>query len=709
MRLFKKLRRKLDYLDEEQVDKIHQAYLTALDAHRGQKRRTGEPYVTHPVAVACILADMRMDHQSIMAALLHDVIEDTPVTKETLEAKFGAEVAALVDGVSKLTQIEFVSRAEEQAENFRKMVLAMAKDIRVILVKLADRLHNMRTLGSLPSEKRQRKAKETLEIFAPVAKRLGMRGFSMELEELGFATMFPRRHAILKDSVRRARGNRKKVLALIEKTFEEGFSDSMLPSCTIEGREKHLYSIYRKMKIKRIPFNEIMDVYAFRIIVDDPDTCYRVLGLVHSLFKPVPERFKDYIAIPKANGYQSLHTTLFGPYGLPIEVQIRTTEMDRMAANGIAAHWLYKSSEQEMSRSQMRAQQWVQNLLELQQNAGTSLEFIESVKVDLFPDEVYVFTPKGKIMELPSGATAVDFAYIVHTDVGNTCVAVKIDRKLVPLSTPLSNGQTIEVITASRGRPNPAWLDFVVTSKARSGIRHYLKNQRRAESIILGNQLFQKALATHRLSLKKIPESVIALFLKETKLASFDDLLVEIGLGNRVSMLVVQRLSDMIGESDEEAVREETKAQAEVPMAIKGTEGMLVSYAACCCPLPGDPIVGVLNMGKGIMVHVDRCKRISKLQRHPERIMPLRWSEDASGDFLVSIRIDVLNQRGVLAVLALAVSDADGNIEDISVEDRDGRHYSVIFKIIVNDRPHLARVLRSLRQVPAVLKITRGL
>jgi GTP diphosphokinase / guanosine-3',5'-bis(diphosphate) 3'-diphosphatase len=707
LRLFKKLRRKLDYLDEEHVDKIHQAYLTALDAHRGQKRRTGEPYVTHPVAVACILADMRMDHQSIMAALLHDVIEDTPVTKEALEAKFGVQVAALVDGVSKLTQIEFVSRAEEQAENFRKMVLAMAKDIRVILVKLADRLHNMRTMGSLPSEKRQRKAKETLEIFAPVAKRLGMRGFSVELEELGFATMFPRRHAILKDSVRRARGNRKKVLALIEKTFEEGFADSALPSCTIKGREKHLYSIYRKMKIKRIPFNEIMDVYAFRIIVDDPDTCYRVLGLVHSLFKPVPERFKDYIAIPKANGYQSLHTTLFGPYGLPIEVQIRTTEMDRMAANGIAAHWLYKSSDQEMSRSQLRAQQWVQNLLELQKNAGTSLEFIESVKVDLFPDEVYVFTPRGKIMELPSGATAVDFAYIVHTDVGNTCVAVKVDRKLVPLSTPLSNGQTIEVITAPRGRPNPVWLDFVVTSKARSGIRHYLKNQRQAESIVLGSQLLQKALATHRLSLKKIPESVITLFLKETKLTSFDDLLVEIGLGNRVSLLVAQRLSDMIGESDEEAVREKTQAQ--VPMVIKGTEGMLVSYAACCCPLPGDPIVGILNIGKGIMVHVDRCKRISKLQRHPERTMPLRWSEDASGNFLVSIRIDVLNQRGVLAVLALAVSDADSNIEDISVEDRDGRHYSVIFKVIVNDRPHLARVLRSLRQVPAVLKITRGL
>lgn len=707
MRLFKKLRRKLDYLDEEQVDKVHQAYLTALEAHSGQKRRTGEPYLTHPVTVACMLADMKLDHQSIMAALLHDVIEDTPVTKEMLEEQFGSQVAELVDGVSKLTQIEFVSRAEEQAENFRKMVLAMAKDIRVILVKLADRLHNMRTLGSLHTKKRYRIAKETLEIFAPVAKRLGMRDFSVELEELGFAALFPRRHAILAEAVRRARGNRKKVLNLIEKTFEEGLVESKLPSCTLAGREKHLYSIYRKMKDRRIPFNEIMDVYAFRVIVDDVDSCYRVLGLVHNLFKPVPERFKDYIAIPKANGYQSLHTTLFGPYGLPIEVQIRTTEMDRMATNGIAAHWLYKSSDQEMSKSQLRAQQWVQNLLELQQHARTSLEFIESVKVDLFPDEVYVFTPKGKIMELPMGATPVDFAYAVHTDVGNTCVAVKIDRKLAPLSTQLSNGQTVEVITASRARPNPAWLDFVATSKARSSIRHFLKNQRRTESISLGKQLLQKALAVHRLSLKKIPDSAMQFLLRETKLKTLNDLLVEIGLGNRVSMLVAQRLSDITEENGETAVRE--KESSHTPLAIKGTEGMLVSYAACCCPIPGDPIVGVLNIGKGIMVHVDRCKRISKLRRHPEKLMPLRWSEERSGDFLVSIRIDVINQRGVLAVMALAVSDADGNIEDISVEDRDGRHYLVIFKIVVRDRAHLARVIRSLRQVPAVVKITRGL
>lgn len=707
MRLFKKLRRKLNYLDDAQVDRIHQAYLMAFEAHRGQKRRTGEPYISHPVAVACILADMKIDPQTIMAALLHDVIEDTPATKEAIAEKFGDAVAELVDGVSKLTQIEFVSRAEQQAENFRKMLLAMAKDIRVILVKLADRLHNMRTLGSLNPNKKQRIARETLEIFAPVAKRLGMRDFSVELEELGFAALYPRRHAIIKEAIRRARGNRKKVLALIENTLQEGLVNSSVGSFVLSGREKHVFSLYRKMRSKRLPFAEIMDVYAFRVTVDDVDSCYRALGVIHSLYKPVPERFKDYIAIPKANGYQSLHTTLFGPYALLTEVQIRTTEMDRMANSGIAAHWLYKTNEQEMSKSQLRAQQWVQNLLELQDNAGNSLEFIESVKVDLFPDEVYVFTPKGKIMELPAGATTADFAYAVHTDIGNSCVAVKVDRKLAPLSTPLVNGQTIEVITALRARPNPAWLDFVVTSKARSSIRHFLKNQRRTESITLGKQLLQKSLSALRLSMKRIPKLVFTRYLKETALDNFDDLLVEIGLGNRVATLVSQRLSDMLHEGVD--ALEAEKPEDQTPLAIKGTEGMLVSYAMCCCPIPGDPIVGVLAMGKGIMVHVDRCRRLIKLRRHPEKLMPLRWSEKLVGDFLVSIKIDVINERGILAVMALAVSDADGNIEDISVEDRDGQHYRVVFKVMVHGRAHLANVIRSLRQVPAVVKITRGI
>src|SRR3990167_8409620 len=513
MRLFKRLRRKLQYLSEPHILLIHQAYLTALEAHRGQCRQTGEPYITHPVSVACILADMKMDQHSIMAALLHDVIEDTKIEKSDLEKTFGAEVANLVDGVSKLTQIEFVSRAQAQAENFRKMVFAMARDIRVILVKLADRLHNMRTLHTLSSEKKHRVSKETVEIFAPIAKRLGMRDFSVELEELSFAALYPHRYDVLKDAVQRARGNRKKILALINKTLQDGLEKNQFPPCTIIGREKHLYSIYRKMRTKRIPFNEIMDVYAFRIIVDDADTCYRMLGLVHCLFKPVPERFQDYIAIPKANGYQSLHTTLFGPYGLPIEVQIRTTEMDRIASSGIAAHWLYKSDEKELEKPHIHAQKWVKNLLELQKNAGSSLEFIESVKVDLFPDEVYTFTPKGDIKELPAGATGVDFAYEVHTDVGNHCMAIKINRQLAPLSARLSNGDTFEIVTASTARPNPSWLDFVVMSKAKNGIRHFLKSQHYSASVNLGKKLLQKALYDQALSFKKVPDAVWLFFL----------------------------------------------------------------------------------------------------------------------------------------------------------------------------------------------------
>lgn len=704
LRLFKKLRRKLEYLDDESIELVHEAYLFSLNAHKGQKRRTGEPYITHPVAVTCILADMKLDPPTLMAALLHDVIEDTGVTKADLEEKFGASVAELVDGVSKLTQIEFISRAEAQAENFRKMVMAMAKDIRVIIVKLADRLHNMRTLGSLHSLKRRRIAAETLDIFAPIAKRLGMRELSVELEELGFEALYPIRYKVLKDAVRRARGNRKRILSLIETSLHDALMKKQLSSSVINGREKHLYSIYRKMRNKHIPFNEIMDVYAFRIIVDSVDMCYRALGVVHSVYKPVPERFKDYIAIPKANGYQSLHTILFGPYGLPVEVQIRTAEMNEMATSGIAAHWLYKADDADMRRSQLRAQEWVKNLLELQQSAGNSLEFIESVKVDLFPDEVYVFTPRGDIMELPAGATAVDFAYAVHTDIGNSCVAVKIDRQLAPLSTRLINGQTIEVITSTAGRPNPAWLDFIRTSKARSGIRHFLKTQRRVESVQLGRQLLKKALSDYSLLLKKISPEVINHVVKEAGLKSMEDLLEEIGLGNRAAALVASRMHTISQEETDFT----TSAVPHHPLTIKGTEGMVVHYATCCYPVPGDPIVGIMDMGKGILVHVDTCPRIAKMRRQRDRYLPLRWSSQAKGEFSVNIHVQVINERGVLAVLALAIADADANIEDITVREKDGQHYLVGFRVLVSDRIHLARVIRSLRRVKWVTKVRRG-
>ncbi len=706
MRLFKKLRRKLGYLDEEQIELIHQAFLTAMHAHRTQKRVTGEPYITHPVEVAGILADMKMDYQTIMSALLHDVIEDTEETKEGLAEKFGDQVAELVDGVSKLTQIEFVSRAEMQAENFRKMVMAMAKDIRVILVKLADRMHNMRTLGSLRPDKRRRIATETLEIFAPIAKRLGMREFSVELEEMGFQARYPHRCSVLKEAVRKARGNRKKILNVINKALYEGLDKSELPACVINGREKHLYSIYRKMRNKHIPFNEIMDVYAFRIIVDKPDTCYRVLGVVHGLFKPVPGRFKDYIAIPKSNGYQSLHTTLFGPYGLPIEVQIRTTEMDRMASSGIAAHWLYKSGEQSLNDSHLRAQRWVRNLLELQQSTGSSLEFIESVKVDLFPDEVYVFTPKGDIRQLPARSTAIDFAYSVHTDVGNSCVAVKIDRQLAPLSSVLTNGQTIEVITSNMGRPSPSWMDFVATSKARSSIRHFLKSQQRTDSIVLGRQLLKKSLSVLNLSLRGMPPNIIEEVLVEAKLESFDMLLEEIGLGNRVAALVAQRMSLRLDET--ESPQDLPQFEHDGPMLIKGTEGMLVDFAECCHPIPGDLIVGVMTAGHGVMVHRDDCKRISKARNKGEDdCVSLRWADQIGREFPVIVIIEVVNRRGVLAVTALAVSDADANIDDIRVTDEAGSHYLISFKLLVKDRAHLAKVLRRLRQVKDVTRIVR--
>ncbi len=706
MRLFKKLRRKLSYLSEKQIEEIYHAYLTAAMAHEGQKRFTGEPYITHPVAVACILADIRMDPQSIMAALLHDVIEDTEIDKSSLAEEFGDQVAELVDGVSKLTQIEFRSRAEAQAENFRKMVLAMAKDIRVIIVKLADRLHNMRTLEPLRPIKRRRIAQETLDIFAPIANRLGMHSFYVELEELGFQALYPYRHSALSEAVRRARGNRKEILSVIFESLKREIAKYQLSYCEVIGREKHLYSIYKKMRNKHLPFNEIMDVYAFRIIVDSIDNCYRVLGIVHGLYKPLAERFKDYVAIPKANCYQSLHTTLFGPYGVPIEIQIRTKEMDEMANFGIAAHWLYKSGEKYINHTQARAQKWVKNLLEMQQSTGSSLEFIENVKVDLFPDEVYVFTPHGDIMELPNGSTPVDYAYAVHTDIGNTCVAAKIDRQLAPLSTLLLNGQTVEIITSANARPNPAWLDFVVTGKARSSIRHFLKIQQRAESIALGKQLLNKALAGLSLSMKKISTDTIHSFLSETELETVDDLLEELGLGNRVPLLVAHRLAGSL--SDNESGNNNIDNHNAKPLLIKGTEGMVMHFATCCYPIPGDPIVGLFQAGQGIVVHTEQCQYIAKMRDQPEKCMLVRWSDEVKSEFPVVIDVEVHNKRGSLAAMAMSISDAESNIDDIRITEGDGQHYLVTFKLMVANRAHLAQVIRMLRKVKQVVHIRRG-
>ncbi len=686
------------YLGDDQVNLVRRAYFYAEQAHDGQRRRSGEAYVTHPLAVASILADMHMDHQSLMAAMLHDVIEDTGIAKEALTAQFGESVAELVDGVSKLTQMNFETKAEAQAENFQKMAMAMARDIRVILVKLADRLHNMRTLEVLSGEKRRRIAKETLEIYAPIANRLGMHSMRVEFEDLGFKAMHPMRAGLIRAAVRRARGNRKEIVNKIEESLVHCLERENLQG-EVSGREKHLYGIYQKMRGKRRAFNEIMDVYAFRIIVDKVDTCYRILGAVHNLYKPLPGRFKDYIAIPKANGYQSLHTTLFGMHGVPIEIQIRTEEMEEMANNGIAAHWLYKSNEEDQPKgTHARARQWVKGVLEMQQRAGNSLEFIESVKIDLFPDEVYVFTPKGRIMELPKGSTAVDFAYAVHTDVGNTCIACRINRRLAPLSQALESGSTVEIVSAPAARPNPAWLNFVVTGKARTHIRHALKQQRRSESINLGERLLNKVLASFDTSLEKISQERIQLVLSEYRQQVIEDVLEDIGLGNRMAYVVGRRMLASEGEE---------RPSSEGPLAIRGTEGLVLSYAKCCTPIPGDPIVGYLSAGKGMVVHLESCRNIGEVRNNPEKCIQLSWAKDVTGEFNVELRVELEHQRGLIALLAGSVNDADGNIEKISMDERDGRMSVVQLVVSVHDRVHLARVIKKLRALLGVIRITR--
>ena len=646
-----------------------------------------------------------MDTKSLIAALLHDVIEDTPTAKDQITKLFGEEVAELVDGVSKLTNIEFESRLEAQAENFRKMILAMTRDIRVILVKLADRLHNMRTLGAMRADKRRRIARETLEIYSPIANRLGMNRVRLELEELGFAALYPLRYRVLAERMKKSRGNRKEIVSKIENSIMERIKQEGL-SAQVIGREKHLYGIYKKMREKQVSFNEIMDVYAFRIIVNSVDMCYRVLGVVHNLYKPVPGRFKDYIAIPKANGYQSLHTVLFSPYGVPIEVQIRTDDMHRVAEAGIAAHWLYKSGDDSGNSAQVRARQWLLDLLEIQQHAGNSMEFLENVKVDLFPDEVYVFTPMGMIMELPRGATAVDFAYAVHTDVGNQCVAVKIDRRLMPLRSELRNGQTVEIITAAGARPNPAWLNFVHTAKARANIRNFLKNLQHDEAVSLGQRLLNKSLEQYGSSLQSLPEKSFQHVTENFKLASFDKLLMEIGLGNRMPMLVARALIQ--GEDEKPGKEIKSSTSESKPLAIKGTEGTVVTYAKCCRPIPGDKILGFVTAGRGVVIHVEGCKNVADYRNKPEKWIDVEWEAGVAGEFPVELRLLVANQRGVLATIAAAISDLDANIENVVMDERDGQHSSLTFTVAVKDRKHLARIIKRLRSLSNVVRIGRA-
>lgn len=686
-----------NYLEPEHVDAIRRAYFFAEKSHDGQVRRSGEAYISHPLAVANILAIMHMDHECIMAGLLHDVIEDTEMSRESLANEFGEEVALLVDGVSKLAKATFETQQHAQAESLRKMLLAMSQDIRVIIVKLADRLHNMRTLGHLRPEKRRRIALETLEIYAPIAQRLGMNLMRGELEELGFRVLHPIRYRVLSDEVRKARGNRKEIVtqitaSILNRMEQEGLSGD------IQGREKDLYSLYQKMVKKQLSFSDVTDVYAFRIVVEDVDACYRMLGVVHNLYKPVRGKFKDYIAIPKINGYQSLHTVLFGPYGVPIEVQIRSREMDQMAEAGVAAHWLYKTGEGDgSSLAHRRARQWLQGILEIQKGAGDSIEFLENLQIDLYPEEIYVFTPKGKIMALPRGATAVDFAYAVHSDVGNACVAARIGRHLMPLSTPLETGQSIEIITSATSYPNPAWLNFVSTAKARTNIRHYLKDLRDDDAELLGRRLLNKYLHVFSTTLADVDEERIKKLVTEFEVTDFTEILADIGLGNRSVMAIAQKLTHDVTSTE----------STSTPLMIAGTEGMVVNFGRCCHPIPGDPIHGFVSTGRGIIVHQVNCKNTVKLRAKNDKWIDVAWSKDISRDFPVDIFIRAKNQRGALATIASVVSEMDSNIDNVTIDERESSYSDLRLTIEVTGRQHLAQIIRRLRHVEIVERIMR--
>ena len=703
---FEHLRKQIcNYMDQEQIDQVSKAYKFSANAHSGQLRKSGEPFIEHPLAVSKILADMRMDHETLIAAMLHDVIEDTSVAKAQIKRNFGSGVAQIVDGLSKLTQIEFDSYAEAQAKNFQKMLMAMASDIRVILVKLADRMHNMRTIQHLSLQKRKLIAKETLEIYAPIAHRLGINSIRLELEELGFSTLYPLRQAVLSRVISKIRGNRKEVIKKIGNRLKRGLRQDGLVAHVI-GREKHLYSIYNKMKEKNLHFNEVRDVYAFRIIVDSVDTCYRTLGLIHGLYKPIPGAFKDYIALPKANGYQSLHTVLFGPFGVPIEIQIRTNEMDHMAEAGIAAHWSYKTGDRAKKNAKKLAHEWLRGVLEIQQKAGNSLEFLEHVKIDLFPDEVFILTPNGDVFKLPRGSCAIDLAFAIHTDVGKRCVGCRINKRIAPLRTKLQNGDQIEIVTAPNATPNPMWLGYVVTAKARANIRHYLKNQQRDEAIRLGMRMLENTFISGSISIKDCQDQELKNILTKLNLTNLDDLYAEIGLGNKSPLFIAETLKNEIRKASH---NNEEKIKQTGPLLIRGTEGMVISVPKCCHPIPGDQIMGVLTSGRGIVIHRPNCKNTNEYRKAPEQWVDVDWAEVVDKEFSSEIIIDVRNERGVLATVAASCADREVNIEEIDLSERDEYYMVMRLTISVKDRKHLADLIRVLRKIKTVVRVNRKL
>ncbi|MBU3696912.1 bifunctional (p)ppGpp synthetase/guanosine-3',5'-bis(diphosphate) 3'-pyrophosphohydrolase [Dechloromonas sp.] len=688
----------LDYLTTADAGRVQAAYRYAAVAHAQQKRMSGEPYITHPLAVAGAVVEWRMDADAICAALLHDVLEDTGTTKHELAEKFGKEVAELVDGLSKLDKMEFASYQEAQAENFRKMLMAMARDLRVVLIKLADRQHNIQTMGSMRADKRARIARETLEIYAPIALRLGLNKLYRELQDTSFRLIYPHRAEVLAKALRTAKGNRKELLTRIQ----DGICDKLVHAglkADVFGREKSLYSIFRKMKDKHLSFSQVLDICGFRVVVGNVPTCYLALGALHSLYKPVPGKFKDYIAIPKANGYQSLHTTLIGPYGTPVEVQIRTEEMHHVAQEGVAAHWLYKDTEESGADLQIKTHKWLQSLLEMQSN--DSAEFFENVKIDLFPDEVYVFTPKGKIMAMPRGATVVDFAYAVHTDVGNHCSAARVNQELAPLRTELKNGDLVEIITTSKATPNPIWLTYVKTGRARSKIRHFLRTMQNEESARLGERLLRQEL----LSLGVVPISIPAeawdALVKSGGMKSMEDIYTDIGLGKRLPSVVARRLLAR------EAMAPDTPSN--MTLAIHGTEGMAIQLARCCQPIPGDPIIGSIRKGSGLIIHTHDCQAIRKSRSaEPQKWIDVEWEPEEGKLFDIRIRLEVKNTRGVLAQVASAIAEAGSNIEHVAMDSDPERLFTLLhFTIQVSHRTHLAAVMRGLRHIPEVSRIAR--
>lgn len=686
------------YLKPEDISQLQNAYLFSQSAHSGQYRKSGEPYISHPLAVASILGKLHLDTQTLTAALLHDVMEDTHVSKSEISNRFGTAVADLVDGVSKLDKIEFQTHADAQAENFRKMLLAMARDVRVILIKLADRLHNMRTLEAMRPEKRRRTARETMEIYAPIANRLGLNNIYQELQELSFLNLFPTRYRVLTKATKGVRGNRREVLKKILDAIRKCLYEAGL-NTKVSGREKQLYSIYKKMVEKHLTFSEIFDIYGFRVVVKDIPSCYIALGALHSLYNPVPGKFKDYIAIAKANGYQSLHSTLLGPYGTPIELQIRTPEMHRIAEAGVASHWLYKSSDADLNDIHMRTHQWLQSLLETLSDSDDSLEFLEHLKVDLFPGEVYVCTPQGKILTLPKDSTAVDFAYAVHTDIGNCCVAVKINGENASLRTKLRSGDRVEIVTAPHAEPNPAWLTYVVTSKARSHIRHFLKTMQFEESAEFGKRLLNQALLSFNIDPQTISEAQWEKLARESGAKSKKELLTDMGLGKHLPALVAKRLATP-GESVSRP------SGGDDAIAILGTEGMAVQFAKCCHPIPGDPIFGFIKKNQGLVIHIHDCPLIAKNRRSKNNWLDVTWSQDITKLFEASIKMVVVNQRGVLARVATGIAEAGSNIDNISMEG-DGAHTTMHFTLQVSNRQHLAKLMRSLRHINEVARITR--